>query len=123
MSAGGEGVIVNAPNSFYVAGRTNTILKVKLFEDAEVRLLEVLPTGLKCEQPNGMQGMVQCFQQVINDPPKIGSVLTVKHAGFYSNGRLKHPYFWREREDLSWDQVKKNHEAKSSVEAGPANQY
>jgi len=117
MSTSGEGVIANAPNSPYVAGRVNTLVKVKPFEDAEVRLVEVLPTGLKVEQPNGLQVMIQCFQQVINDPPKIGAILTVKHAGHYNNGRLKHPYFWRERNELSWEQVKSQFAAKAAAEA------
>jgi len=102
----GEGLIANKAMSLYVPGRTTTLLKVKKWDDAEVRLVEVLPTGLRCEQPNGMQVTVQAFQQIIQDPPKIGSILTVKCNGYYNNGRLKHPYFYRERHELTWDDVK-----------------
>jgi hypothetical protein len=85
-------------------------------------LVEVLPTGLRCEQytifikitnferPNGMQVTVQAFQQIINDPPKIGSIVTVKCNGYYNNGRLKHPYFYRERPELTWENVVENFE-------------
>ena len=61
-SQGGEGLMAMEPNSIYTIGRTSTFLKVKVFsfvfiltlyqwyDDTEVRLLEILPTGFKCEQ-------------------------------------------------------------------------
>jgi hypothetical protein len=48
---------------------------------------------------------VRSYQQVMNNPPTQGTVLTVKHFGYSPNGKLKHPYFWRERTDLTWDNV------------------
>src|SRR4029077_6881185 len=72
-------------------------------EDSERRVLGVLPTGLWCQQyvhpvawlakclqknrPNGLKVMVECFQQDVDNPPQIGSVITVKHARTYTNGR------------------------------------
>src|SRR5690349_13275634 len=50
-----------------------------------------------------MEVIVRCHQQVIVAPPPIGSIVTVKHAGSNSNGRLKQPMFWRERKDLNWE--------------------
>ena len=56
---GGEGLILNDPDSFYVRERTRSVLKVKVncwkidFQpqsETEVRLLEILPKGLYCQQ-------------------------------------------------------------------------
>lgn len=43
--------------------------------------------------------MVDCFQKDLDDPPAIGSTITVKHDGNYANGRLRNPTFWRERKE------------------------
>ena len=53
---------------------------------------------------NGVECTVRCFQDVLRDPPPIGSMITVKHAGIYnSTGMLKQPIFWRERKDIQWN--------------------
>jgi len=44
--------------------------------------------------------LVRCFQDDINNPPKLGSVLTIKHTGRFNSGKLKDPFFWRERLEL-----------------------
>lgn len=50
LEKGGEGIMATEPQSFYQKGRTNSLLKIKRFDDSEVKVLEVLPTGLRCEQ-------------------------------------------------------------------------
>jgi hypothetical protein len=47
----------------------------------------------------------------LKNPPAPGSVISVKHSGYFSNGRLKKPVFWRERKDLKWENI---HELPSS---------
>ena len=54
---------------------------------------------------NGLESVIGCYQQIIEDPPPIGSVLTVKHFGYYQNGILRHPFYWRIRYDLSWQDI------------------
>ena len=49
--------------------------------------------------------MVECFQSDLDDPPSIGSIITVKHSGTFPNGKLKSPMFWREREDMKWEDI------------------
>ena len=47
---------------------------------------------------NGLKCMVHYFDSLDgNDTciPPIGSIITVKHSGCYSNGLLKRPVFWR----------------------------
>ena len=38
---GGEGLMIRQPKSKYVNGRSNTLLKIKTFHDAEVRWLNL----------------------------------------------------------------------------------
>src|SRR5438045_1808821 len=45
--------------------------------------------------------MVRCNQSVLENPPPIGTIITVKHSGNYANGRHKQPIFWRERKDTA----------------------
>lgn len=49
--------------------------------------------------------MVECFQCDLSAPISIGSVITVKHAGSNSKGRLRAPIFWRERKDILWQDI------------------
>lgn len=59
--------------------------------------------------------MVQCSVDVLMHPPSIGSVVTVKHHGFTSNGTLKAPKFWRERRDMTWETSSKTRFSPSQV--------
>jgi hypothetical protein len=63
---------------------------------------------LRLNRPNGIQSIIPCDIHLLKDPPKLGTVLTVKHHGHYQNGILKHAYIWRERNDLSWKDVEQS---------------
>ena len=39
--------------------------------------------------------MIGCNSKVIDSPPEIGSIITIKHCDYFKNGSLRHPYFWR----------------------------
>ena len=52
---------------------------------------------------NGKECIVKCFQSVIDNPPSIGSIITVKHNGIFNNGTLRNAFYWRERPDISWN--------------------
>src|SRR4051794_2466991 len=54
---------------------------------------------------SGLKVMVECFQRELDDPPEIGSIVTVKHAGTLANGKLRSPMFWRERKDVLWEEI------------------
>lgn len=56
---------------------------------------------------NGVECTVQCSQQVASTPLQTGAVLTVKHSGFHPTGALKFPFLWRERKDISWEELTK----------------
>lgn len=36
---------------------------------------------------------------MLDNPPPLGSTITVKHNGCHSTGRLKRPVFWRQKND------------------------
>ena len=52
-----------------------------------------------------MECIVGCDQSVFDNPPKIGSIITVKHNSLYNNGTLRHPFYWRERSDTKWNDI------------------
>src|SRR5690349_11370693 len=58
--------------------------------------------------------MVWCFNSVLSNPPAVGSIITVKHAGNYANGKLKQPIFWRERKDILWNDLSHEQQVFSS---------
>ena len=61
---------------------------------------------IRGSRQSGLKCTVICDHRILNNPPKIGTILTVKHSGYYSNGTLKAPFFWRERntEDIILNQ-------------------
>jgi hypothetical protein len=47
----------------------------------------------------------ELFSKCVGRSTFIDSVITVKHNGYYASGVLKHPYFWRQRKDVSWENL------------------
>jgi hypothetical protein len=54
-----------------------------------------------------MNCYVGCPREILNNPPPIGSVITVKHSGFFSTGTLRHAFYWRQRPDILWSTISK----------------
>ena len=46
--------------------------------------------------------IVNSSQHLLDNHPQIGSVISVKYSGCYSNGILRKPIFWRERKDIEF---------------------
>lgn len=127
VSRGGEGVVLRKPNSHYVYGRSSNMLKVKRHKDTEVQLIRPHESNtLLClqyvpcrsfsyiDRPNGQNCIVKCSVDTFNNPPPNGSVITVQHAGSWTSGRLKYPFFSRIRSDMTWDAVLKHAQENSS---------
>ncbi len=107
---GGEGLIVRKADAPYTAGRCAEILKVKNYQDAEARVVALLPGknrnkgrlgALLVELDNGIQfkigsGFSDAEREV---PPPVGSVITFKFYGKYQSGIPKFSAFLRIRED------------------------
>jgi hypothetical protein len=45
--------------------------------------------------------MIGCGPQSVFSPPKISSLITVKYSSHYKNGVLRHPYFWRVKDEFA----------------------
>lgn len=48
--------------------------------------------------------MIGCKRSMIDHPPEIGSLLTIKHSDYYKNGTMRNAYFWRHINENQLDQ-------------------
>jgi DNA ligase-1 len=110
---GGEGLMLRKPGSRYVAGRSDTLLKVKSFFDAEARVLDhVAGTGrhrgrlgsLLVELPNGTRFNVGTgFSDAQREaPPAAGTIVTFRYQELTNAGVPRFPVFVGERHDFDW---------------------
>lgn len=107
---GGEGIIVVKRGSMYTNGRSVDILKVKHFEDAEAIVIGYMPGKGKHQGSMGSL-IVELVQDrkivfkigtgfsddVRENPPPIGAMITFKYTGKYVSGKPKFPSFVRIR--------------------------
>lgn len=109
---GGEGIILRRPGSLYTNGRSGDVLKVKSYADMEAVVIEHIPGQGRNEGRMGsllveLPGSQTKFKigtgfsdELRNNPPPIGSLITFKYYGFYKSGVPRFPSFMRVREDL-----------------------
>lgn len=106
IARGGEGLMLRQPGSKYVAGRSATLLKVKVFYDAEA-----VVTGYEkgkgrhkgrmgavtVKLPNGIQFSVGSgfTDNQRENPPPIGSTITFKYQELTDAGVPRFPTFVR----------------------------
>jgi DNA ligase-1 len=107
---GGEGLMLRKPGSAYVAGRSDTLLKVKTFHDAEAvvtghqpgtgrhrgrmgALLVKLPDGTPFKVGTGFTDAER------DDPPSIGTTITFRYQELTRAGVPRFPSYLRDRDD------------------------
>jgi DNA ligase-1 len=106
---GGEGVMLRAPRSAFVAGRSDTLRKYKSFDDTEATVVGYNPGrgkyagrvgSLRLELPDGTYFAVGTglSDAQRRDPPPLGSLVTFRHHGWTARGLPRFPVFWRVRE-------------------------
>ena len=108
MSAqGAEGLMLRKLDAPYRGGRSNDLLKVKLWEDAEARVLVHLPgkgqfTGLMGSllvqwEPEGPTFKIGSgFNRAEREnPPPVGSLVTFRYQGVTHKGVPRFPVYWR----------------------------
>jgi ATP-dependent DNA ligase len=65
------------------------------------------------ERLNGLEVTVACKKQDYDNPPPIGSVITVKYDGTTANGKIQlnhgFPMYMRIRPDVAWEELKREH--------------
>ena len=109
MDAGAEGLMLHLESAKYHTGRSNDLLKVKRFDDAEATVIKHVRgkgkyTGmmgaLLLETPEGIHfkigsGFSDLERQ---NPPDVGAVVTFKYFGLTKKGKPRFASFLRVRE-------------------------
>lgn len=109
-SLGGEGLMLREPGSHYEAGRSNTLLKLKSFHDAEGRVVDHLPGkgrhagrlgAVVVELPGGLTFSVGTgfTDAQRRNPPPVGSIVTFRYQELTDRGVPRFPSFVRVRSD------------------------
>ena len=104
---GGEGVMLRDPESLYEGRRSDSLLKVKKFDDAEATVIGHEKGTGRCSamlgalRVRGDDGTEFKIGSGFNDdqrkkPPKIGSRVTYKYMGKSNAGKPRFPIFLRE---------------------------
>lgn len=114
---GGEGIMLREPSASYVHGRSNTLLKVKTFHDADGILVdytagkgkyEGMVGAFRIQMPNGktfdLSGMTDAQRK---NPPPIGSIITYKYQELSKDGIPRFSAFLRVRTDMTLTEYKK----------------
>jgi DNA ligase-1 len=113
VSQGGEGVIVKDPHARYSTGRSDKILKVKKYLDAEGKVISINPGkgkfenmmgSLSIEMKNGKRFKLGSgFKKTDRiNPPKIGSYVTFKYYGLTKKGIPKFASYMRVRDKKTY---------------------
>lgn len=112
VAAGGEGLMLHHQDNPYRAGRSDGLLKLKPWDDAEARVVAHLPGkgkyagmlgALLVERADGARFRIGSgFKDAQRmAPPPIGSVVTYRYNGSTTNGLPRFARFLRVREELS----------------------
>lgn len=105
---GGEGLMLHRGASLYRAGRSDDLLKLKPFDDAEATVVAHLPGqgrhagrlgALLVQMPDGQRFRLGTgFSDIERDaPPPVGSVVTYRHRGLHPGGLPRFASFLRVR--------------------------
>ncbi len=108
VAGGGEGLMLRRRDSLYRGGRSDDLLKLKPFEDAEAVVIAHLPGqgrlqgvlgALLLETEDGRRFRVGSgfSDQQRRNPPAIGSTVTYRYRGLTSTGLPRFATFVRER--------------------------
>jgi DNA ligase-1 len=109
VDAGAEGLMLHVESAKYRTGRSNDLLKVKRFDDAEAKVIKHVRgkgkyTGmmgaLLLETPEGIRFKVGSgFSDLERqNPPDVGVVVTFKYFGLTKKGKPRFASFLRVRE-------------------------
>jgi len=106
VTKGGEGLMLHRADSLYHSGRSDDLLKLKPWQDAEATVVEILPGKGKF---NGMMGSLLVTDESARrfrigtgfsnkerkNPPAVGTVITYKFTGTTKKGLPKFASFLR----------------------------
>ena len=109
VKAGGEGLMLHRADAPYITGRSDALLKVKLWHDAEAVVIAYLPGkgryagmlgALRVRAPDGREfslgtGFSDAQRRA---PPVIGATVTYRYRELTARGTPRFASFWRVRE-------------------------
>lgn len=110
LKAGGEGLMLHLATAPYLTGRSDALLKLKPWLDAEARVIAHIPGkgkyrgllgALLVEMPTGQQlklgsGFTDAQRAA---PPAIGTQVSYRYRSLSAKGLPRHPVFLRERSE------------------------
>ena len=107
---GAEGLMLHRADAPYRGVRSDDLLKLKLFDDAEARVVAHLPGqgklvgklgALLVETPEGLRFKLGTgFTDAQRDhPPPVGTLVTYRYRGLNDSGVPRFASFWRVRVD------------------------
>lgn len=110
VQQGGEGLMLHRGSSRYINARTDDLLKLKTYLDAEATVIQYLPGAGKyrgmlgsilVETPDAIRFRIGTgfSDQERKNPPAIGSVITYKYFGLTNSGIPRFASFIRVRDD------------------------
>jgi len=108
VSEGGEGLMLHRADAPYETGRSDSLLKLKLFEDAEARVIAHIAGkgrnlrrlgALEVETEKGVRFRIGSglTDNQRKNPPPIGSVITYRYTSLTRHGLPRFPCFLRVR--------------------------
>ena len=111
IAGGGEGLMLHRGSSLYTSGRTDDLLKLKPYDDAEAMVVGHLPgkgrfTGmlgaLLVEMPDGQRFRLGTGFTVEErrEPPPLGATVTYRHYGKTRKGVPRFASFLRIRDEI-----------------------
>lgn len=110
VAAGGEGLMLHRDAARYHAARSDDLLKLKQFFDAEARVIGHVPGNgkyagllgsLEVQRPDGLRfrigtGFTDCERAA---PPPVGAWITYRYHGLTARGVPRFPSFVRIRQE------------------------
>ena len=110
VAGGGEGLMLHRGSSRYTAGRTDDLLKLKTYEDAEAVVVGHVPGkgkfagmlgALLVEMPEGRRFRLGTgfSNEERLEPPPLGAIVTYKYYGKTRNGLPRFATFLRTRDE------------------------
>jgi DNA ligase-1 len=111
LEAGGEGLMLHRDSALYHAQRSDDLLKVKRYEDAEAIVIGHIPGNgkyegmlgaLEVQRPDGLRFRIGTgfSDEERRHPPPLGTWVTYRYHGSTQNGVPKFASFVRIREEL-----------------------
>lgn len=108
LEAGGEGLMLRKPGSMYERRRSDTLLKVKKWHDAEAVVIEHvqgtrpgLTGSLKVITKEGLVfKVIGLTEKMAHAPPPIGTIITYRYHTLTKDGIPRPAVFWRPRKEI-----------------------